>query len=94
MHSSKRPLRDVLAAGVSREYAHAEQICGVLFDVTSSNGEHFGLCVRLQGGRHVYVEPRQLQGVEVTRPMRVRDHANTDVLVAALSSGLRDELKR
>lgn len=89
----KRSLCEVLQAGLRHEEAQAERERGVLFDVTSSNGERFGLCVCI-GDRHVYVEPLQLRGVQVVLPMVVRTHANTPILVSTLSSALRHELRR
>lgn len=91
--AAKHGLHDVLAAGVLHECAQAQRRCGVLFDVASSDGEPFGLCVRIEDGRHLYVEPEQLQGVVVGFPMLIREHANTAALVAALSSALRNELR-
>lgn len=91
--ASKHGLHKVLAAGVLHEYAQAQRNCGVLFDVVSSNGEPFGLCVRIEDGRHLYVEPKQLEGVVVSVPMLIRPHANRTALMEALSSGLRHELR-
>jgi hypothetical protein len=90
----KRGLREVLEVGFTHEQARKERERGVLFDVTSSNGERFGLCVRATDGKHVYVEPQQLSGVEVMQPMVVRTHANNAFLRVALGSALRAELSR
>lgn len=67
---------------------------GIAFDVTSTNGDRFGLCVRTADGRHLYVEPLQMQGLEVQPPMHVASHVNTAVLVETLSRALRCELRR
>lgn len=91
--ATKHGLYDVLTAGVLHEYAQAQRNSGVLFDVFSSNGESFGLCVRIEDGRHLYVEPKQLQGVVVSLPMLIQPQANTAALVEALSSALRHELR-
>ena len=89
----KRSLCEVLQAGLRHEEAQAQRKRGILFDVTSSNGERFGLCVYI-GDDYVYVEPLQLRGVHVVLPMVVRPHANTPILVSTLSSALRHELRR
>ena len=88
----KRGLREVLEVGVARDEMRAARETGVVFDVVASHGERFGQCIRTQDGRHVYVEPRQLTGVDVVPPMVVRAQANTACLVAALSDALRDAL--
>lgn len=90
--TGKRCLREVLEAGLTHEQTRLERARGILFDVSSSDGERFGMCVRYPDGRHVYVEPRQLHGVEVMQPMRVRTHANNSCLRTVLSDALRAEL--
>lgn len=91
---SKRGLREVLEAGVARDELRAASSTGVLFDVCSSNGELFGSAIRLCDGRHVYVEPQQLLGVDVVAPMVVTTHANVQRLAATLTSVLCIELNR
>lgn len=94
IRAQKRQLRDVLEAGVAHEEARLQREKGVLFEVRSSNGELFGLCTRTPDGRHLYTQPQQLEGIQVLAPMVVHSHANTQILVATLGSGLRQELRR
>ena len=90
----KRCLREVLQAGVTHDETRAVEATGVLYDVCSSSGEPFGQCITSRDGRHVYVRPLQLWGVEVFSPMSVQSHPNTAYLAAALTQTLCSELSR
>jgi len=92
--SGKRGLREVLQAGVTHEETRDAEATGVLYDVCTSAGELFGQCITSRDGRHVYVKPSQLWGVEVVLPMAVRPHPNTACLAAALTQTLCSELSR
>ena len=92
--NAKRRWPEIVPLDFSVADMARERSRGVAFDVTSSNGERFGLCVRAEDGRHLYIEPMQMIGLEVRHPMRICDIANTSVLVETLSRALRFELRR
>ena len=79
---------------IPKEELQTAAASAVVYDVMDSRGDLFGHCVQAQSGVHVYVEPAQLLGVEVCRPMAVSRTANTLRLANVLGSQLAVELGR
>lgn len=89
---TKRPLCQVLEAGLARDELVRATKSAVLYNVVDSRGDYFGLCVLAPSGLHVYVEPGAMLGLEVMRPMRVHRTANTMRLANVLGGALLTEL--
>ena len=92
--SGKRPLHQVLERPIATEELRNAAASAIIYDVVDSRGHLFGYCVQASSGVHVYVEPEQLLGVEVNRPMAVSRTANTIRLANVLGSQLTVELGR
>ena len=90
----KRPLHEVLHAGLLREEPDAGRLgTEAQYDVLDSRGAPFGVCDRVNGV-FLYREPRALRGVEVTKPMQVASNVNSARLAVSLSGVLSAELGR
>lgn len=98
--SSKRPLREVLSAGLAREdpdVATTRLGTNALYDVLDSSGAFFGVCFRTHStseDEHVFLEPKAMRGVRVTKPMTVCTCVNSTRLAATLGAVLSYELCR
>ena len=90
----KRPLCQVLEAGMAREDLMRAAKSPIVYNVVDSSGDFFGLCVRAPSGNHVYVDPEPLVGVAVAHPFRVNGTVNTQHLTQVLGDGLCAELCR
>ena len=92
--SAKRPLLQATARPIEKRELQAAAASAIVYDVVDCRGDLFGYCVQAPSGVHVYVEPEQLLGVEVNRPMAVSRTANTIRLATVLGSQLTIELGR
>ena len=90
----KRGLREVLEAGLARDEEKTAKLVTVVFDVLTSTGDRFGLAMHDRFGKPIYINPTQLQGVEVVFPMTLRPTPNPRCLAAALSVAMQGELCR
>jgi len=92
--NAKRPLLQATARPIETRDLQAAAASAIVYDVVDYRGGLFGFCVQASSGVHVYVEPEQLLGVEVNRPMAVSRTANTIRLATVLGSQLTIELGR
>ncbi len=93
--TSKRPLREVLSAGLSREDPDASRLgAKAQYDVLDSTGTFFGICYRAcsSTSEYVYLEPQEMRGIRVAKPMTVSRCVNSKRLATTLGVVLSDAL--